>query len=398
MTFPGEGASYTVRSAAGTLSARRAVCSFAVVSAASAAGEDVLDDPAAGPRPRCRPGDLRTADRHHVLPVTLGIAPADETGVETAGTLHLVDDADRVIRRGPADRRGRVQHQRQVQGREARVLEYPTDRCGQMPHLIGADQLGGVGDDQFAAHPGQHRAVVVDNQLVFGEVLGGVLEGASDGLVRLRVGQSCRRPRQRVGLDDISGASDQHLGGGADEHRPAVIGASGGGQVHCIAVSQRRKVDHAGGDEKRVDLVGEGDIHRTGQDNLAQPGVLHRPDRRADRHLMLFRAGQRKDTEDLQLGGGLHAPVVRRRLQRTLALEDRLRDGQGRPVSGVEGDRPDDQVHLPLVQRSRRLERVRKGRAGALRADAARRAGQQEVRRRRRAIVVDHAVNRTQCR
>ena len=97
-------------------------------------GTGPLDDPGPGVDAHRAPGDLGAADRDRPLAVAVGVAPADEAGVEAAGELlELLDGRAGGVRRLPAHGGRGVQRLGELQRGRRGVAQRALDAGAEVP-------------------------------------------------------------------------------------------------------------------------------------------------------------------------------------------------------------------------------------------------------------------------
>src|SRR5699024_12319165 len=85
----------------------------------------------------------------------------------------------------------------------------------QVPHLIGVDQLGGIGCVEGIAHWRQNLSEVLNDKSVLTQVFIGSQKALTGEAVFFGGGAACGRAGQRIGGDHVTPLFHQDLRGGA---------------------------------------------------------------------------------------------------------------------------------------------------------------------------------------
>ena len=103
-----------------------------------------------------------------------------------------------------------------------------------MPHLIGVDQLGGIGCVEGIAHGRQNFSEVLNDKGVLAQVFIGSKKALTGEAVFFGVGATCSRASQGIGGDHVTPLFHQHLRGSAHQHGAVIAGR---GQIRGKAIA-----------------------------------------------------------------------------------------------------------------------------------------------------------------
>ena len=114
-----------------------------------------------------------------------------------------------------------MERARQIERRDARVLQHAPEPRGEVPHVRGGQELRVPIVRELPAEGVQRPEHVLDHDRMLLTILGRRAEPLGVPAILRRIARARRRPRERVRPDLVPEPRDQEFGARADE-RPAV--------------------------------------------------------------------------------------------------------------------------------------------------------------------------------